>query len=104
MTAKTSEHLAQVLHAAGLFELEKRARADEFHDFLSDHATPELVLDGELVMIIRAKGLEKREGLAAMNIRERLHDGEFDASLEESDEWAASPAGQDVLGKLGRGE
>jgi hypothetical protein len=36
----TKEKLAQVLHAHGLFDLEKRARAGDFDDFESESATP----------------------------------------------------------------
>ena len=93
MTAKTSQHLADTLRAAGLEALAKRAEADEFHDFLSNHALPELTLDGELVAILR-NAKELRQRMAAQNIRERLHDGEFDASLAESDDWAESPEGR----------
>ena len=103
MTAQSSEKLAQVLHAAGLFELERRARKDEFHDFLSNHALPELELDAELVKVMRNHA-DQRTRIAAEMIRQRLHDGEFDATLAESDEWAASEDGQDAFNRLIRGD
>jgi len=93
MTAKTSQKLADTLRAAGLETLAGRAEADEFHDYLSEHAGPSLVLDQELMTIIYGK-FSKQHKEAARNIRNRHHQGEFDASSEESDEWAASPEGQ----------
>ena len=36
MTAKTSEALAKELDAVGLDEMAKNARADAYHDYLSD--------------------------------------------------------------------
>ncbi len=36
----TKERLAQVLHARGLFDMEKAARAGRYADFESDSATP----------------------------------------------------------------
>jgi hypothetical protein len=35
-----------------------------------------------------------------MRLRRRVIDGEFDASGEEGDEWAASPEGQETFRKL----
>ena len=104
MTAATSQHLADVLRAAGFEELAKRAEADEFHDFLSPHATPELELAGLLATIARDKTCEPRERMAAHNVRQRLIDGEFDADLKESDDWADSPEGQDAFRRLTKGE
>jgi hypothetical protein len=102
MTAKTSQHLADVLRAAGFDDLAVRAEADEFHDFLSPHALPETML-AEILADYAATPIPAQR-IAAMNIRQRLIDGEFDASDEESDEWAASPEGQETFGKLVRGE
>lgn len=104
MTAKTSQHLADTLRAAGFDALAQRAETDEFHDYLSPHALPETMLDNELVAIIRDYARSERERTAAHHIRERHHDGEFDASTEESDEWAESPDGQDAFKRLARGE
>jgi hypothetical protein len=41
---------------------------------------------------------------AAMALRKRHHAGEFDASIEESVEWANSAEGREAIGKLIRGE
>jgi len=103
MTAKTSQHLADTLAAAGFEDLAKRAEADEFHDFLSDHATPELMLDAELVTLVKSSPTEALR-TAAHNIRMRLWDGEFDASTEESDAWAESPEGRLAFQMLIKGK
>jgi hypothetical protein len=94
MTAKTSQKLADVLRAAGFEDLAKRAETDEFHDFLSPHALPEMMLDEELVDLI------KRGYPAAKDIRARHHEGEFDASTAESDEWARSEDGKATFNEL----
>lgn len=91
MTAKTSEFLATELDKAGLPDLAIRARRDEFHDFLSPHTFPELTL----VEALRIAGTPE-----AIAIRTRVIDGEFDASTEESDDWARSPEGQEMLSML----
>jgi hypothetical protein len=99
MTAKTSENLAQVLHSVGLFDMEVRARADMYHDFLSDDALCSLTLERELR---EARDAAPDPIIAKMieAIRQRHLNGEFDASMEESDEWAASPEGLAAFGML----
>ena len=103
MTAETSQHLADVLRAAGFEDLASRAEADEFHDFLSDHAFPELRLADELADLMNRDSTPQAQRIAAHHIRMRLIDGEFDASLKESDEWAASPEGQAAADALLKG-
>lgn len=102
-TAKTAQHLADVLRKAGFEALAKRAEANEFHDFLSPHALPELMLDRELYVIVADLQRDLVERQRAEQIRYRLHDGEFDASLEESDAWAASDDGQEAFAMLTKG-
>jgi hypothetical protein len=100
MTAKTSQHLADTLRAAGFEDLAKRAEADEFHDFLSPHAMPEITLDLELLEVMNQLPVDIERRNRASDIRIRLHDGEFDASTEESEEWAQSEDGQAAFRKL----
>jgi len=103
MTAQTSQMLANVLRSAGFEELAVRAENDEFNDFKSSHVFPELALDRELVLIVMTpEKYNKAQRIAAKSIRIRLHSGEFDASLEESDEWAQSPDGQAAFDMLKR--
>jgi hypothetical protein len=93
VTEPSAERLAQELDKAHLHTLAVRARKDEFHDYRSPHALPEHVLVAEL---------RKVGGRAANAIRQRVIDGEFDATRAESDAWAASPEGQAVMGELMR--
>lgn len=104
MTAETSRKLARVLHDAGFITLAERAEADEFHDFLSRHADPAATLAALLANILGDRTYTERQRLAAHHIRQRLIDGEFDASNAESEEWAAGPEGQEAFARLARGE
>jgi hypothetical protein len=104
MTAKTSQNLADTLREVGFEDLAKRAEADEFHDFLSKSAVPSMDLDAALVAIIRDEARPAGERYAAKTLRERHHEGEFDADLKESDEWAAGPEGRDAYRRLAEGK
>lgn len=66
----------------------KRAETGEFDDYADTYVCPITQLYGELV----AAGFTK---FAA-----RVAKGEFDATKEESDEWARSPAGQAIAKEL----
>lgn len=65
-----------------------RAATGEFADYGEVHACP----------ITECRRLCLQYGLKS--IAERLADGEFDASIEESDEWARTPNGQAVAREL----
>jgi hypothetical protein len=97
MTAPSSEKLAKALEERGFAELAKRARTDEFHDFKSKHATPAMELMNELQAI-------KPRSAAARELIEMHAEGRFDADLQESDEWASSPEGQEAFNRLAKGE
>lgn len=90
----TKDFLAGELEKAGLTEMAEKARQGLYHDYLSPLPFPEMQLDADLVAAIKA-GND-----AAAALRARHHEGEFDASMEESDEWAASPDGREALGQL----
>ncbi len=81
----TKEKLAQVLHARGLFDLERRARAAEYDDFESGSVTP----IGDLVAALRQTGDE--------DLAKRAMEGEWDGTAEESEAWAASPEGREMI-------
>jgi hypothetical protein len=72
---RTKERLAQVLHAAGLFDMEKAARAGRYDDYEGTTATP--IVD--LVNDLKALG---QHDLAA-----RAMSGEWDGTKEEGEEW-----------------
>jgi hypothetical protein len=99
MTARTSQILVDALREAGFEQLAKRAELDEFHDYLSPHDLPDLMLDMELLAIIKS-AMSEGARQKAIAIRERHHRGEFDADLKESDEWAASEDGQETFKML----
>lgn len=74
----TKDILAAELNKAGLGSMAVLAAQGYYHDFLSPLATPCLQLAADLA----AAGTP-----AALALRERHLNGEFDASKEEGDEW-----------------
>ncbi len=93
-TKHTKDILADELVKAGLFDMSLKARSGYYHDYLSPLATPCLQLSEDL----RQAGTD-----AALALRERHHQGEFDATKEESDAWADSPEGQAAFASLLKG-
>ena len=91
----TKDFLARELRAANLHDMADKAAEGFYHDYLSPLATPDLQLEADL----RAAGTPAAEAL-----RQRHLNGEFDASDEESDEWAKSPEGQETFAELMRGK
>jgi hypothetical protein len=75
-------------HADKYEAFAKRAETGEFDDYADTHVCPITQLHSELT----AAGFTK---FAA-----RVANGEFDATKEESDEWARSPSGQDAAKQL----
>ena len=65
-----------------------RARTGEFDDYSDKHVCGPTQIYVELI----AKGLYK--------FAQRVASGEFDATTEESDEWARSPEGQEAAKQL----
>jgi hypothetical protein len=87
----TKDFLAQELRKAGLQDMAAKAATGYYHDYLSPLDLPNFQLDADLV----AAGTPQ-----AMALRARFHDGEFDASMEESEQWANSKEGQAALQSL----
>ena len=92
----TKDFLAQELRKAGLNEIADRAATGYYHDYLSPLDTPELQLLTDL-QDARIAGADEAKTSDIIN---RHLDGEFDASKEESDEWAASPDGKEAYARL----
>lgn len=96
MTYPTSQKIADALAAepcAPEFEEQRQAMValalqDHYHDFFGTAPCPITDLNNDCLAI----GMQ---GLAA-----RVRDGEFDATKEESNEWAGSAEGKAALGKL----
>lgn len=87
----TKDVLAAELLQAGLPELAAKAKEGYYHDFLSPLDFPAMQLAADLI----AAGTP-----AADEIRQRLIEGEFDASIEESNDWADSDDGQNTFHAL----
>lgn len=87
----TKDMLAGELEKAGLDFMAVKAREGYYHDYLSPLAAPCLQLEIDL---------RNAATPAALALRARHLKGEFDATKEESDEWAASPDGQEVFSHL----
>lgn len=90
LAAELRKVAAQALpdHAARYEVFAKRAETGEFDDYADTYVFPVTQLYTELM----AAGFTK---FAA-----RVAAGEFDATKEESDEWARSPSGQEAAKRL----
>jgi len=93
----TKDLLADELMKLGLMDMSLKARSGYYHDYLSPLATPELQLCEDLMAAVSAPG-SNADGI--MRLRRRVINGDFDATTEESDEWAASPEGQEAFRQL----
>jgi hypothetical protein len=96
----TKDLLADELMKLGLMDMSLQARGGFYHDFLSPLDTPELQLINDLAAAARAATGKAPE---IWILRQRVVNGDFDASREESDEWAASEEGQAAFRKLRKG-
>jgi hypothetical protein len=102
LTQHTKDKLADALRALGLHEMAEQAAEGWYHDFLSPLAMPEMQLVRDLTAAMNA--VDPDAGQPIAKLRKRVIDGEFDASEEESDEWAKSEEGQDAMRHLVRKE
>jgi hypothetical protein len=105
VTQKSSAKLAAALREIGLETLAQDAEKDFYHDFSSPYPLPEMVLVRELQIESTKCGSDQNDKrIKIMALRRRVIDGEFDATIEESDAWAASPEGQEAFSRLVRGK
>ena len=77
----TKERLAQVLHAEGLFDMERAAREGRFDDYESESATP-------IIDLVRAL-----EAAGKPDLAKRARNGEWDGTREESESWLKGRSG-----------
>jgi hypothetical protein len=102
MSEHTTAKLARALSEVPGMPRDMIARAVEgyYHDYLSPLAMPELQLLADLHELHAepTTGPKARAALAALIARHAA--GEFDASKEESDAWAASPEGRETFARL----
>jgi hypothetical protein len=99
MPTHTKDVLAKELRNLGLEEMATEAERGEYHDFLSPFPFPEMRLVRNLASEA-TKYPDEAKQAEIMALRRRVMDGEFDASTEESDQWASSPEGQETLSSL----
>jgi hypothetical protein len=106
----TKDMLAAALRHIGLTEMADKAATGYYHDYLSPLDLPEMELMNDLAAaaaIVNAKrGLEADATVERVEqilaLRARCINGEFDASKEESDDWAKSAEGQAAFRMLHR--
>jgi hypothetical protein len=87
----TKDILASELMNAGLVDMSFLAADGYYHDFLSPLPDPAIKL---------ATDLTSAGTPPALALLGRHLNGEFDATLEESDEWAASADGMAAFAQL----
>jgi hypothetical protein len=92
----TKDLLADELRKVGLTVMAEQAATGYYHDFLSPLDLPEMQLVEDLADMAAVS--TNREDI--LELRARVINGDFDASIEESEEWAASQDGQDTFRKL----
>lgn len=88
MTKLPHEQLADDLMAAGLPEMSFAARHYRYHDFRSHLEAPAITLAKEISDAGRKNTDPERDKLLRA-IYDKHMRGEYDATKEESDEWAA---------------
>lgn len=89
----TKDILAGELTKANLPEMAAKAMTGYYHDYLSPLAMPCMQL---------AEDLAEAGTPAALALRSRHLNGEFDATMQEGDEWARSALGQETFSHLVR--
>lgn len=87
----TKDKLAAELHKAGLHDMAMRAGQGYYHDYLSPLATPCIQLAADLAAVGTP---------AAMALRDRHLEGEFDASREEGEEWFQSEGKHSLMSDI----
>ena len=98
----TKDKLAAALREVGLDDMATKAAEGYYHDFLSPLDFPEMQLEADLRAERDKQGQDMQRFHQIEALRQRHLNGDFDASTEESDEWAASPEGQDAFNQLRR--
>lgn len=81
-------------------EMIQRVVDGYYHDYLSPLTFPEIQLVADLRELEFAPATPRNSRPLLRDMRQRVLDGEFDASKEESDAWAASPEGQETFQQL----
>jgi hypothetical protein len=96
----TKDILADELRKVGLTEMADRAAQGYYHDYLSPLAAPSITLANDLAEAARKSQDGGFSAIDIIALRQRHLNGDFDASPEESDDWAESPEGQAAFQSL----
>jgi hypothetical protein len=97
--------LGRVLDELGLRDMARRAREGHFDDFFA----PAEVADGLEILRLynelagKLAVMRKTDRRRVRQVMEAVKAGEFDATKQESDRWAASKDGQDTMRALVEG-
>ena len=83
-------------------EMIKRAGDGYYHDFLSPLAMPEVQLVADLRGLAKLPVTPRDSRPLLAKLALAVIDGEYDASAEESEAWAASPEGRQAFAELAK--
>ena len=97
----TKDILAEALRQAGLPDMATKAAEGYYHDFLSPLPLPEKQLMHDL-QVAKKLSKDERQIDKIRILLERHLNGAFDASNEESEEWAKSKEGREAFKELVR--
>lgn len=102
MPEHTTAKLAAALSAIPAIprDMVQQAVDGYYHDFLSPLDFPEIQLVEDLRRVAANTSLPRSARQEIGRMAQRVIDGEFDASPEESAAWAASPEGQETFRQL----
>jgi len=102
VTEHTTTKLARALTAIPGVpeEMTERARTGHYHDFLSPLDFPEIQLVADLRALADLPATPRNSRPLLRALAKAVIDGEYDATPEESDEWARSPEGQETMAAL----
>ena len=101
-TAPTAMKLAAALRAIPGVppEMSERAQDGYYHDYLSPLTFPEIQLVADLRELAKAPATPRLSRPLLRDLAQAVINGDYDASKEESDAWAASPEGQETFRQL----
>jgi hypothetical protein len=102
MSEHTTAKLARALQAIPGVPRDMITRAVDgyYHDYLSPLATPEIQLVADLRELASLPATPRDSRPLLRALAQAVIDGEYDATKEESDAWAASPDGQETFRQL----
>ena len=102
MSEHTTAKLARALQEIPGVPKEMITRAVDgyYHDYLSPLAMPEIQLVTDLWELAKVPATPRDSRVLLRALADRVIAGEFDATKEESDAWAASPEGQETFRQL----